>query len=139
MSEGLECPVAAVYKEVNLNNHMQAIKFANLGPADPRERNTLFWGDKMTKWGVSEGVARTRLCMNCEEYNNSPENQVCMTVGEGATLKASELPITPKWADIDGMPAAICDRWNITCSALRTCDDWEPIESDESCVSAQME
>ena len=124
------CPVAAIYPEVNLANHMTTIKLANLGPADPRQQNTVFWGDKMVKWNVPEGVARTRLCMNCEEYNNSSENQMCMMTGDGAKLKASELPITPKWSDIDGMPTAICDRWSITCSALRTCDDWEPIEED---------
>lgn len=125
------CPVATVYKEINLANHLQCIKFANLGPADPRQPSTLFWGDKMDKWGVPEGLARSRLCMNCEHYEDTTENQVCITTGEGATLKASELPITPKWADIIGMPAAVCSRWSITCSALRTCDDWEPIKEEE--------
>jgi hypothetical protein len=124
------CPTCTIYKEVNLANHMQAIKFANLGPADPRQPSTLFWGDKMDKWKVPEGVARSRLCMNCEEYNDTPENQVCITTGPGAQLKASELPVTPKWADINGMPAAICDRWVIPCSAIRTCDDWEPISNE---------
>lgn len=121
------CPVATVYKEVNLANHLQAIKLANLGPADPRQVNTLYWGDKMTLWQVQEGTARARLCMNCEHYIDTPENQVCISSGPGGSLKASELPITPKWADIPGMPAAVCSRWSITCSALRTCDDWEPV------------
>ncbi len=120
------CPVASMYKEVNLANHLMCIKMANLGPPDPRQPNTIFWGDKMAKWNVLEGTARARLCMNCEEYEDTPDNQECMRTGTGATLKASELPVTPKWADIAGMPAAICLRWGITCAALRTCDDWEP-------------
>lgn len=126
------CPVASMYKEVNLANHLTTIRLANLGPPDPRQPSTLFWGDKMVKWHVPEGTARARLCMNCEEYNIS--YTACMLVGEGAALKASELPITPKWADIDGMPSAICDRWGITCAALRTCDDWEPVGVENGTV-----
>ena len=60
-----DSPVEAQYKEVNLANHLLAIKLANLGPADPRQPNTLYWGDKIVLWGVQEGVARTQLCMNC--------------------------------------------------------------------------
>ena len=126
-----QVPAPIEYKEVNLQNHMQAIKFDNLGPADPRQVNTLYWGDRMVEWNVPEGVARTRLCMNCDEYDNSVENQIFMTTNADKLLKASELPVSPKWADIDGMPAAICKRWNITCSALRTCSSWEPIEEED--------
>jgi hypothetical protein len=82
----------------------------------------------MKRWKVKEGEARSRLCMNCEEYNTDPEMVACVNSGSGAKLKASELPVTPAWADIDGMPSAVCDRYNITCSALRTCWDWEPVE-----------
>lgn len=126
-----ECPPAAEYKEVNLANHLMTIKLANLGPADPRQPSTLYWGDKMALWLVSEGEARTRLCMNCGNYDNSPEMLACIATGQGSTLKPSELPVSPKWADISGMPSAICTRWSITCSALRTCDDWEPEEPKE--------
>ena len=136
MSEVEQCPTAAMYPEVNLANHLACIKLANLGPADPRQPSVLFWGDKMVKWQVKEGEARTRLCMNCEYYDNSPENLFCIATEPGGQLKASALPVVPKWADIDGMPSAICTRWGITCSALRTCDDWDPVveyteETDE--------
>jgi len=127
----IHCPVEAQYKEVNLANHLLAIKLANLGPADPRQPNTLYWGDKMSLWMVSEGQARTQLCMNCGYYDSSTEMLACIAQGEGGTLKPSELPVEPRWADIQGMPAAICTRWNITCSALRTCDNWEAYESEE--------
>ena len=126
----IDCPVEAQYKEVNLANHLLAIKLANLGPADPRQPNTLYWGDKMALWMVEEGKARSQLCMNCGYYDESPEMLACIAQGEGGTLKPSELPVEPKWADISGMPSAICTRWNITCSALRTCDDWEAYEHE---------
>ena len=120
-----ECPVATVYHSVNLNNHVQAIKLANLGPADPRQPNTLFWGDKMELWNVEEGVARSQLCLNCAYYKTDSKTMQCISTGEGGTLKPSELPVTPSWADIPGMPVGYCTRWAITCSALRTCDSWE--------------
>lgn len=132
-----DCPIEAQYKEVNLNNHLLAIKLANLGPADPRQPSTLYWGDKMTLWGVQEGVARSQLCMNCGHYDNSPEMLDCIATGEGGTLLPSELPVEPRWADIPGMPSAICTRWNITCSALRTCDDWEPEEQEEETAAEE--
>jgi hypothetical protein len=126
------CPIEAQYKEVNLSNHLMAIKLANLGPADPRQPSTLYWGDKMALWRVEEGVARSQLCMNCAHYDNSPEMLECIKLGEGGTLKPSELPVEPRWADIQGMPVGICTRWNITCSALRTCDNWEPCDEEET-------
>lgn len=125
------CPVATVYKDMNLANHLATIQYANLGPADPRERNDEYWDAKAELWGVPQGTARTRLCMNCSHYKNDPETMECIIVGPGAQLKPSEIPITPRWADIEGMPGAVCTRWGITCSALRTCDDWEDPNLDE--------
>jgi hypothetical protein len=124
------CPVCTIYPAINVGNHIQCIEMANLGPADPREPSNEFWAAKAKVWKITEGEARTHLCMNCEEYNDSPENMDCVSKGPGAKVKASELPVKPKWADIQGMPAAVCDRWSITCSALRTCDDWEPDSED---------
>ena len=123
-------PVALRYKELNLENHLTCIEYAALGPADPRQPSILYWSDKMELWGVSEGVARTRLCMNCAHYNNSPEIMAALPGSPGAQLKASDLPVTPKWADIAGMPSAVCTLWSVTCSALRTCDDWEDPSTD---------
>ena len=127
------CPVCTIYPALNVGGHLRCIELANLGPADPREPSNEFWAAKAIKWKVEEGEARTRLCMNCEEYDDSEEAIACIQSGPGAKIKASELPVKPKWADIQGMPAAVCKRWSITCSALRTCDDWEPCieESDD--------
>lgn len=124
------CPIATQYKYINLANHLVTIAEAALGPADPREPSAAYWLDKQEVWGVTEGVARTRLCMNCAHYDNSPQTMSCLSTGEGGTLKASEIPVVPRWADIEGMPAAVCTQWNITCSALRTCDTWEDAKTD---------
>lgn len=118
-------PIALAYPEINLANHIACIQYAALGPADPREPSTEYWQAKMQKWQVAEGVARTRLCMNCAHYKNDPETMAAIPGSPGGQMKASDLPVTPKWADIDSMPQAVCSRWAITCSALRTCDDWE--------------
>lgn len=127
-------PVPLLYREINLSNHIAAIQYANLGPADPRQPSNDYWQNKMEKWGVVEGVARTRLCMNCAHYCNSEEILNAIPGSPGGEMKPSELPVTPKWADITGMPGAICSRWAITCSALRTCDDWEdPNKDPDNC------
>lgn len=125
------CPVPVMFPEINLANHLASIQYAALGPADPRQPSDAYWQDKMKKWNVTEGVARTRLCMNCAHYKNDEETMKCLETGPGAQLKPSALPVTPKWADIEGMPSAVCTRWSITCSALRTCDDWEDPATDE--------
>lgn len=128
-------PVALLYPDVNLANHLTCIEYANLGPADPREPSTEYWQQKQTTWLVPEGVARTRLCMNCSNYDNDPELVVTIPLTPGGQLKPSDLPVSPAWADIPGMPVAVCSRWNITCSALRTCDDWEDPCEDEDNVN----
>lgn len=119
-------PICLEYKEINLGNHIRCHDYAALGPADPREPSALFWGDKMQKWLVPEGVARTRLCMNCAHYDNSQEVMDAFSqMPPGAQLTEADLPFQPQWATIAGQPSAVCTRWAITCSALRTCDDWE--------------
>lgn len=118
-------PIALAYPEINLANHIACIQYANLGPADPRQPSDEYWQAKMDKWQVAEGIARTRLCLNCAHYKNDPETMAAIHGSPGGQMKPSQLPVTPKWADIDSMPQAVCSRWSITCSALRTCDDWE--------------
>ena len=123
-------PVPLMYPEINLANHIACIQYAALGPADPRQPSTQYWQDKVEKWSVPEGIARSRLCMNCSHYNNSPEVLDAIPSSPGGQMKPSQLPVNPKWADIEGMPSAVCTRWSITCSALRTCDDWEDPSKD---------
>lgn len=131
-------PIALAYKEINLANHIVCIQYANLGPADPREPSVDYWQQMQDTWKVSEGVARTQLCMNCAHYDNDPEIVQAIPNSPGGQLKASELPVNPKWADIEGMPSAVCSRWMITCSALRTCTDWEDPNVDPDNVNVKF-
>jgi hypothetical protein len=47
-------------------------------------------------------------------------------------IKASALPLTPKWADIEDHPIGYCEKWDITCSPIRTCDEQEILERTDA-------
>lgn len=123
-------PAQLLYPEVNIANHLLAIKYEALGPIDPREPNPEFWAAKAEKWQVLEGEARTRLCMNCAHYDNSPEIVEYMQ-STWEPIKLQDLPIDPAPVDIPGDLSACCTRWTITCTAMRTCDAWEAPWLDE--------
>ena len=123
-------PAQLLYSEVNIANHLLAMKYEALGPIDPREPNPEFWAAKVEKWQVLEGEARTRLCMNCAHYDNSPEIVEYMQ-NTWEPIKLQELPIDPAPVDIPGDLSACCTRWTITCTAMRTCDAWEAPWEDE--------
>lgn len=123
-------PAQLLYPEVNVANHLLAIQYEALGPIDPREPNPEFWAAKVEKWQVLEGEARTRLCMNCAHYDNSPEIVEYMQ-STWEPIKLQELPIDPAPVDIPGDLSACCTRWTITCTAMRTCDAWEAPWLDE--------
>lgn len=122
------CPVALQSNAVNIKNHLTAIEEAALGPANPLERNDAYWTDKAVKWGISEGDARGRLCNNCENYFDNEQIRSCIENGPAYDLKASKLPLTPPWADIEDHPVGYCNRFDITCSPIRTCDEQEILE-----------
>ena len=119
------CPLPLQNNKLNIKNHLKTIKEAKLGPADPRQPNEAFWQDKAKKWQTTEGDARGRLCANCEHYLATSDIYDCITEGPALHLKASELPLNPKWADIESRPVAYCTLHDITCSPTRTCDDQE--------------
>ena len=105
-----------------------------LGPADPRVPNTPFWAEKAKKWNVTEGDARGRLCNNCRFYVNASVIKDCIANLPVKDLKASALPLTPKWADIESTPQAYCTLLDITCSPVRTCDFQQmggPVDDDK--------
>ena len=126
MSNMDQCPLPLQNNKLNVKNHLSTIEKHGLGPADPRKPNNDFWADKATKWKISEGDARGRLCANCEHFMDTSEIDECIVNGPAKTLKASALPLTPKWADIESRPVAYCTLYDITCSPIRTCDDQEP-------------
>jgi hypothetical protein len=119
------CPIALTDNAVNVANHLKTIAENGLGPADPTQSNQAFWQDKATKWQTTEGDARCRLCMNCEHYLNTSDIYDCITNNESLNIKASSLPLTPKWVDIESRPVAFCTLFEITCSPVRTCDEQE--------------
>ena len=116
------CPKAIKDPKINVKNHLEAIATKGLGPADPRQPNEDFWLDKSKKFGVMEGDARARLCCTCRFYVNTTQMKQFIMETETRNLKASALPLKPKWADIESFPQAYCTLLDITCSPIRTCD-----------------
>lgn len=134
------CPLPLQNNKLNVQNHLYTIANHGLGPADPRQPNEEFWKKKAVKWGCSEGDARGRLCANCEYYYNTTQITDCIANGPAYELKASDLPLKPKWADIESHPMAYCVKFDITCSPVRTCDEQEmggPID-DQRMQAAKM-
>jgi hypothetical protein len=128
------CPMPLQDNTLNVKNHMEGIKMKGLGPADPRVPNDVFWADKAEKWGVTPGDARGRLCCNCRFFVNSSDIKACIENGPAKDLKASALPLNPRWADIESKPVAFCVLLDITCSPVRTCDFQQlggPIDDDK--------
>lgn len=119
------CPVALQDNAINASNHLKTIAEQGLGPADPTQPSTAFWQAKAQLWGISEGDARARLCANCEHYICTTEIQQCIDNGPAKSIKASSLPLTPKWKDVESKPVAFCSLFDITCSPLRTCNQQE--------------
>jgi starvation-inducible DNA-binding protein len=118
------CPLSLQDAKLNLANHLTTIEDYALGPADPRKPENVFWMAKADLWGVSDAQARTQLCGNCSHYISTTPMMECITNSPGGNILASNLPVTPKWADIPGSPSGFCDLYDITCTATRTCDSW---------------
>lgn len=116
------CPKAIKDPKINIKNHLVAIKEKGLGPADPREPNNDFWDKKARTLGMLQGDARGHMCCNCKFYVNTTQIKEFIMGTETRNLKASALPLTPKWADIESFPQAYCTLLDITCSPIRTCD-----------------
>jgi hypothetical protein len=122
------CPIALTDNKINIKHHLIAVNKGGLGPANPLERNDDFWTKKAVLWGIPEGDARGRLCNNCEYYFDNEQIRDCISNGPANDLKASALPLTPAWADIESHPVGYCTYWDITCSPIRTCDKQEIFE-----------
>lgn len=136
------CPMPLQSNSLNVKHHMEAIEEYGLGPADPRKDNSEFWDEKAKLWNVTEGDARGRLCANCKYYYNTSFIKDCIDYFPAKDLKASQLPITPKWADIESRPQAYCTLLDITCSPVRTCNHQlmgGPIDDDKVGMEQYLE
>ena len=125
MEDNQYCPPSLQSNKVNIKNHLYTMENHGLGPVDPRQPNEEFWKEKAMRWLTTEGLARGRLCANCEYYVNTTEIENCIANGPAFTFKTSDVPTTPKLADIEEHPVAWCSKFDITCSPTRTCDEQE--------------
>lgn len=129
-----QCPLPLQSNSLNVKNHLYVIEEHGLGPGDPTQTNDEFWADKGKKWNCSANDARGRLCMNCRYYVNATIIKDCIDHFPVKDLKASALPVTPKWKDMESKPQAYCVLFDITCSPVRTCDNQlmgGPVDDDK--------
>lgn len=117
----MKCPEVLMDKDMSIVNHRICIVKADLGPANPRAPEVMFWLMKSAKWNVSEMAAREMLCSNCGHYWKTKFIDDCMKKYEQVTPPE----VDPFWVDTnDG--GGYCDEWDIPCTSTRTCDTWEP-------------
>lgn len=117
----MECPLATIDGQVNLRNHLRTIRVAGLGPADPSSPSNAFWLDKAKRWDVGVQEARSQLCSNCGHYLFTEKVQECMAQHDNITPDQ----VGPGWVDTNDS-GGWCNLYDITCTAHRTCVDWEP-------------
>ena len=120
-SSDMKCPEVLMDKDMSIKNHRICIVKANLGPANPKAPETIYWIIKSTKWNVSERAAREMLCLNCGHYWKTKFIDDCMKKYEQVTPPE----VDPSWVDTNDS-AGYCDEWDIPCTGSRTCDTWEP-------------
>lgn len=106
----------------NVANRDNVARNWSLGPerasVDPAA-NAPYWQKLAGIWQVNEAEARRRLCANCEYYDNSAEMQAAM----------EDIPLDAY--DMDGGGRGYCTRFDFICHNLRTCQAWEPAESED--------
>jgi len=115
------CPEVLMDKKMSIFNHRVCITKADLGPANPKMPETIFWLMKSAKWNVSECAAREMICGNCGHYWKTKFIDDCMKKYEQVTPPE----VDPAWVDT-GESGGYCDEWDIPCTHSRTCDTWEP-------------
>jgi hypothetical protein len=120
-SSDMKCPEVLMDKDMSIKNHRICIVKANLGPANPKAPETIYWIIKSTKWNVSERAAREMLCSNCGHYWKTKFIDDCMKKYEQVTPPE----VDPSWVDTNDS-SGYCDEWDIPCTGSRTCDTWEP-------------
>lgn len=100
----------------NKENMLVVAKYWNLGPEktsiQPKD-NIEYWSKMSAIWNIDEAEARTRLCANCEYYNNSSSMMMQMNL----------IPLTK--FDLDGGGRGYCHKFDFICHNLRTCQAWE--------------
>ena len=120
-TQGKRCPPVLMDKKMSIANHRICIVKADLGPANPKMPEVMFWLMKSAKWNVSECAAREMVCGNCGHYWKTKFIDDCMKEYEQVTPPE----VDPAWVDTNES-GGYCDEWEIPCTSSRTCDTWEP-------------
>ena len=98
------------------------IKDWALGPLKAtvdRSANKPYWKRIAAIWGITEVEARRRVCSNCEYGESSPEFIAAME------------HVPDSAVDLDGGGRVWCDKFDFICHNLRTCQRWDPKDSEE--------
>lgn len=101
--------------ETLLANTEKAIANWNLGPAVVDQPGDPYWQKAAEVFGVSVDEAKTRICCNCEYYDNTPERL------------AEMLAVPLNRFDVYQSPyhRGYCCKLHIICHTTRSCQAWE--------------
>ena len=117
--KGLLNSPAIVSNQECIANTKKALANWNLGPENVDADNKSYW-QKMAKiFSVSEKVARSQICANCEYYDNTPEIL--------AEMK-TKYPINQFDIYNSNEQRGYCRKLNFACHTTRCCQAWEPKE-----------
>jgi hypothetical protein len=119
-AEPEQCPPATQDIKINLRNRLRAIRSANYGPLNPKDKNTDFWEMKAELWSTSVDEAKKSLCGNCAVFNIKKSMLDCIASGIEQGGSASQ----SAWDAIDQAELGYCDAFDFKCAASRTCDAW---------------
>lgn len=100
----------------NVKNRDVVVKYWNLMPEVTSvlpSANKAEWSNMAKIWNVDEVEARTRLCANCEYYDNTSTMM----------LQMNKIPLDK--FDMDGGGRGYCHKFEFICHNLRTCQAWE--------------
>jgi hypothetical protein len=112
----LEAAPVIVSAKENIANTKNAINNWNLGALDVDAPNNEFWRKMAKIWLVDEKTARTRICGNCEYYENTPEMLEAMT----AKYPLNEYDIYDSFTQ-----RGYCHKLDFSCHNPRVCQAWE--------------
>jgi hypothetical protein len=115
------CPEVLKDKDMSIRNHRVCIAKADLGPANPKMPEVMFWLHKSMKWNVSENAAREMVCGNCGYYHKTLQIDAWMKQYPQVTPPE----VDKSWVDTNES-GGYCTEWDIPCTSSRTCDTWEP-------------
>lgn len=103
-------------------NRAMAVEEWGYGPQTPslaKGANKPFWAQMARAWGVEEGEARRRMCVNCEYF------KAC----EGTQEMLEAIPLGP--GDESAGSRGYCKEHEFACASMRTCKSWEEREEEE--------